>query len=232
MSQQSVLVVDDDKDIVRFIELSLINERYSVLKAYNGVDAINLINGNDICLVILDIMMPEIDGIEVCRRIRERSNIPIILLSAKDSDIDKVVGLSVGADDYVVKPFSAIELIARVKAQLRRYTFLNENASNSIDNLIRIQGLEINETSRIVTLYGDKIKLTKTEFDILLLMAKNPNRVFTLEEIFECVWGDRYFEGNNTVMVHIARLREKLDEAKREDKIIRNVWGVGYKIEV
>lgn len=232
MSLQSVLVVDDDKDIVRFIELSLINEGYKILKAYNGVDAINLMNGNDICLVILDIMMPEIDGIEVCRRIREKSNIPIILLSAKDSDIDKVVGLSVGADDYVVKPFSAIELIARVKAQLRRYTFLNQSASNSMDNLIRIHGLEINEASRMVTLYGEKIKLTKTEFDILLLMAKNPNRVFTLEEIFEGVWGDRYFEGNNTVMVHIARLREKLDEGTREDKIIKNVWGVGYKIEV
>ncbi|MDA7025139.1 response regulator transcription factor [Bacillus sp. CLL-7-23] len=230
-TQQTVLVVDDDDDIVRLLDIHLTNEGYHVLKASDGFEAIHLMETHHVCLLILDIMMPGIDGIEVCRKIREKSSIPIILLSAKDSDTDKVVGLSVGADDYIIKPFSTVELMARVKAQLRRYMFFNQNITNSIDQTIRIRGLEMNERSRDVSLYGEKLKLTKTEFEILLLLAKTPNRVYTLEEIFESVWKERYFESHNTVMVHIARLREKLNDGIRDDQIIKNVWGVGYKIE-
>ncbi|NPC94709.1 response regulator transcription factor [Bacillus sp. WMMC1349] len=230
-TQQTVLVVDDDDDIVRLLDINLTNEGFHVLKASDGFEAIRLMETHHVCLLILDIMMPGIDGIEVCRQIREKSNIPIILLSAKDSDTDKVVGLSVGADDYIIKPFSTVELLARVKAQLRRYMFFNQNITNSIDQTIRIHGLEIKEQSRDVSLYGEKLKLTKTEFEILLLLAKTPNRVYTLEEIFESVWKERYFESHNTVMVHIARLREKLNDGIRDDQIIKNVWGVGYKIE-
>lgn len=226
-----ILVVDDDVDIVKLIELSLVKEGYKVLTANNGLDAINLFSKNNVSLAILDIMMPNIDGIEVCRKIREKSNIPIIFLSAKSTDVDKVIGLSIGADDYVIKPFSIIELIARVKSQIRRYSFLNNNSNCSSENLIRMHGMEIDETARRITLYGNYVNLTRTEFDILLLLAKNPGRVFTLEEIFEKVWKERYFEGNNTVMVHIARLRDKLGEGLRVNKIIQNVWGVGYKIE-
>ncbi|MDA1476931.1 response regulator transcription factor [Bacillus changyiensis] len=230
-TQQTVLVVDDDDDIVRLLDINLTNEGYHVLKASDGFEAIRLMETHHVCLLILDIMMPGIDGIEVCRKIREKSSIPIILLSAKDSDTDKVVGLSVGADDYIIKPFSTVELLARVKAQLRRYMFFNQNITNAIDQTIRIRGLEMNEQSRDVSLYGEKLRLTKTEFEILLLLAKTPNRVYTLEEIFESVWKERYFESHNTVMVHIARLREKLNDGIRDDQIIKNVWGVGYKIE-
>lgn len=208
------------------------NEGYSVLKAYNGNDALQLVGNNDIHLIILDIMMPGIDGMEVCRRVRMTKNIPIIILSAKSLEIDKVIGLSTGADDYIVKPFSTMELIARVKAQLRRYIYLNDNTKEkSEDCLININGLQINKETRSVKVYEKGINLTKTEYEIVLLMAENPNRVFPLEEIFQRVWKEKYFQGNNTVMVHIARIREKIEENPREPKIIKTVWGVGYKIE-
>ncbi|MDM5188122.1 response regulator transcription factor [Bacillus sp. DX4.1] len=231
MKQQSILIVDDDTDIVQLIEAYLKQEGYQVIKAYNGVEALQLLSTNDVQLVILDIMMPAMDGIEVCRRIREKHSIPIILLSAKSTDVDKVIGLSTGADDYIVKPFSAIELVARVKAQIRRYTYLNQSSNHVHDTKIQIKGLEMDERSRKVTLYGKAINLTKTEYDILHLLAKHRNRVFTLEEIFESVWGEAAYESNNTVMVHIARLRGKIEENPKESKIIQNVWGVGYKIE-
>lgn len=231
MDMQTVLVVDDDKDIVRLIERSLVGEGFRVLSAYDGLEAVRLLDQHRLSLVILDVMMPQLDGIEVCRRIRERSNLPVIFLSARASDIDKVVGLSTGADDYMIKPFSIIELIARVKSQIRRYTYLNYPPPVSCDNTLRIQGIEIHESSRKASLYGKELNLTRTEFDILFLLVKYSDHVFSLDEIYKNVWQEKYFEGNNTVMVHIARLREKLGEGSREKKIIKNVWGVGYKIE-
>lgn len=231
MKQQSILVVDDDKDIVQMIEVYLQQEGYKVVKAYNGEQALQLFLEHDIELVILDIMMPIMDGIEVCRRIRENYNIPVMFLSAKSTDVDKVIGLSTGADDYMGKPFSVIELIARVKAQLRRYKYLNQTPVQMIEKKIRIRELEIDEASRKVLLYGEHINLTKTEYEILHLMAAHPNRVFTLEEIYESVWREAAYESNNTVMVHLARLRGKIEANLKESKFIQNVWGVGYKIE-
>ncbi|MGC5328166.1 response regulator transcription factor [Brevibacillus sp. SYSU BS000544] len=231
MIHETILIVDDEQDIVDLIEVHLGNDGYKTVKARDGEEAMAILQSTDIHLVILDIMMPKINGIEVCRRIREKTNIPIIFLSAKTTDTDKVIGLSTGADDYIVKPFSPIELTARVKAHLRRYTYLNTKVHVPEENIINIKGLQIDEKSRSVRLYDRPVKLTKTEYDILLLLAKNTNRVFTLEEIFEKVWRDKYYESNNTVMVHIARLREKIEDDPKNSKILKNIWGVGYKIE-
>ncbi|KAB8126177.1 response regulator transcription factor [Gracilibacillus oryzae] len=228
---QVILIVDDDKDICNMIELYLTDEGYHIVKANDGLEAMDLLAIHPVDLVILDIMLPKLDGIEVCRRIREKNNLPIIMLSAKSADIDKAIGLSTGADDYIAKPFSPIEFKARVKAQLRRYTYFN-NANNSPEqNVIHIRGLKIVEISRSVFLYDKPVRLTKTEYEILLLLARNVNTVFSLEDIFEKVWKENYYDGNNTVMVHIARLREKIEDNPKEPKIIKNVWGVGYKIE-
>ncbi|WP_088265761.1 response regulator transcription factor [Bacillus mycoides] len=231
MEKYSILIVDDDRDIIRFVNENLKQEGFSVFSADNGDEALEVLNNNDVQLAILDVMMPQMDGIELCRRIREKYSLPIMFLSAKSSDVDKVVGFSTGADDYIVKPFSTIEFIARVKAQLRRYTYFNQNAVQVIEKKINIRGLEIDEVSRTVMLYGETINLTKTEYDILYLMAAAMNRVFTIEEIYESVWKERAYESNNTVMVHIARLRNKIEENPKEPKFIQNVWGVGYKIE-
>ncbi|NWK70329.1 response regulator transcription factor [Bacillus paramycoides] len=221
MEKNSILIVDDDRDIIRFINVNLKQEGFTVFSADNGEEALEILNNNNIQLAILDVMMPQMDGIELCRRIRETHSIPIMFLSAKSSDVDKVIGLSTGADDYIVKPFSTIEFIARVKAQLRRYTYFNQNTVQVIEKKINIRGLEIDEVSRAVMLYGQAINLTKTEYDILHLMAAARNRVFTIEEIYE---------SNNTVMVHIARLKNKIEGNPKEPKFIQNVWGVGYKI--
>ncbi|OAB41506.1 response regulator transcription factor [Paenibacillus glacialis] len=232
MEQEQILIVDDDKDIVEFIEVFLVKEGYRTVIAHSGMDALEQLRHHDIRLVILDIMMPDLDGVEVCRRIRERDNIPIIMLSAKSTDLDKVVGLSSGADDYMIKPFSMIELTARVKAQLRRYTYLNHRPGVAHEeHVIQIKELQIDVRSRVVTIYGNVVKLTKTEYEIILLLAQHAGQVFTLEEIYRKVWKDKYFEGNNTVMVHIARLREKIEDNPKESKIVKNIWGVGYKIE-
>ena len=231
MEKNSILIVDDDRDIIRFVNENLKQEGFSVFSADNGEEALEVLNNNDVQLAILDVMMPQMDGIELCRRIREKYSLPIMFLSAKSSDVDKVVGFSTGADDYIVKPFSTIEFIARVKAQLRRYTYFNQNAVQVIEKKINIRGLEIDEVSRTVMLYGETINLTKTEYDILYLMAAAMNRVFTIEEIYESVCKERAYESNNTVMVHIARLRNKIEENPKEPKFIQNVWGVGYKIE-
>ncbi|EOP42133.1 response regulator transcription factor [Bacillus cereus] len=231
MEKNSILIVDDDRDIIRFVNENLKQEGFSVFSADNGEEALEVLNNNDVQLAILDVMMPQMDGIELCRRIREKYSLPIMFLSAKSSDVDKVVGFSTGADDYIVKPFSTIEFIARVKAQLRRYTYFNQNAVQVIEKKINIRGLEIDEVSRTVMLYGETINLTKTEYDILYLMAAAMNRVFTIEEIYESVWKERAYESNNTVRVHIARLRNKIEENPKEPKFIQNVWGVGYKIE-
>ena len=228
-----ILLCDDEKDIVTALEIYLRNDDYKIFKAYNGADALKILTEEEIHLVLLDIMMPHMDGIAALTKLREFSNVPVILLTAKSEDIDKVLGLTVGADDYITKPFNPIELQARVKSQLRRYTQLNpqSGAGNQVKNEISIKGLTINKDNHKVTVYGEEIKLTPIEFDILYLLASNPGRVFSTDEIFEKVWNEKVYEANNTVMVHIRRLRGKMKEDTRQNKIITTVWGVGYKIE-
>ena len=232
MQETNILVVDDEKEIADLIEIYLVSDGYKVYKAYNAVEGLNILDKEDIRLVLLDIMMPGMDGLSMCRKIREKSNIPIIILSAKSTDLDKIVGLGTGADDYVTKPFNPLELTARVKSQLRRYTQLNPGSDRSRpDQEIQIRGLSINKENHKVSVYGEEVKLTPIEFDILYLLASNPGRVFSTDEIFERVWNEKVYEANNTVMVHIRRLRGKMKEDTRSEKIITTVWGVGYKIE-
>ena len=234
MGQISILVVDDEKEIADLVEIYLVSDGYKVFKANNAQEGLEILDKEEIHLVLLDIMMPGMDGLEMCRRIRETNNIPIIMLSAKSTDLDKILGLGTGADDYVVKPFNPLELTARVKSQLRRYTQLNPNSGSRSDaakNEIAIKGLVINKDNHKVTVYDEEIKLTPIEFDILYLLASNPGKVFSTDEIFEKVWNEKVYEANNTVMVHIRRLREKMHEPPRNPKFIKTVWGVGYKIE-
>ena len=233
MEQINILVVDDEKEIADLVEIYLVSDGYTVFKANNAKEGLEILDQEEIHLVLLDIMMPGMDGLEMCRKIRETNNIPIIMLSAKSTDLDKILGLGTGADDYVVKPFNPLELTARVKSQLRRYTQLNPNSNTgkAAKNEITIRGLSINKDNHKVIVYGEEIKLTPIEFDILYLLASNPGRVFSTDEIFEKVWNEKVYEANNTVMVHIRRLRGKMKEDTRQDKIITTVWGVGYKIE-
>ncbi len=234
MEQQiNILVVDDEQEIADLVEIYLVSDGYKVFKASSAEEGLGILAREQIHLVLLDIMMPGMDGLEMCQKIRETNNIPIIILSAKSTDLDKIMGLGTGADDYVTKPFNPLELTARVKSQLRRYTQLNPNSSSpdSSKNEISIRGLVINRDNHRVTIDGEEIKLTPIEFDILYLLASNPGRVFSTDEIFEKVWNEKVYEANNTVMVHIRRLRGKMKEDTREDKIITTVWGVGYKIE-
>lgn len=232
MPQSNILVVDDEKEIADLVEIYLVSDGYKVFKAYNAEDGLRILREQEIHLVLLDIMMPGMNGLDMCRMIREKSNLPIIMLSAKSTDLDKIVGLTGGADDYVTKPFNPLELAARVKSQLRRYTQLNPNAVNELVNSeITIRNLTINKDNHRVLVDGEEIKLTPIEFDILYLLASHAGKVFSTDEIFEKVWSEKVYEANNTVMVHIRRLRGKLKEDSRETKIISTVWGVGYKIE-
>jgi two-component system, OmpR family, response regulator VanR len=232
MEPYNILVIDDEMEIVELIEIYLVNEGYQVFKAFNGNDGIQILETTTIHLVVLDIMMPGIDGLATCRKIRQFNNIPIIMLSAKTQDMDKILGLGTGADDYMIKPFNPMELIARVKSQLRRYIYFDkQNIIKTDDSILNIKGLVINKKNHMVLIYGKEINLTPTEFDILVLLAGNAGTVFNTEEIFEKVWKEKYFESNNTVMVHIWRLREKIEENPKVPKIIETVWGVGYKIE-
>jgi len=226
-----VLVVDDDIEIADLVEIYLCSAGYKVYKASNAKDGLSLLEANDVQLAVIDIMMPVIDGIEMCKRIRETKNIPIIILSAKSADLDKIVGLGAGADDYIIKPFNPLELTARVKSQLRRYMELNPNVKDSKDDIIRIRDIEIDVARHKVTAYGKEIGLTPIEFDILKLLSSHPDRVFSTDEIFEKVWNEKMYEANNTVMVHIRRLREKIEEDSRKPQVIITVWGVGYKVE-
>ncbi len=233
MADTKLLVVDDEKEIADLIEIYLVSDGYKVLKADNAEAGLALLEKEEVHLVLLDIMMPGMDGLEMCKRIRETNNIPIIMLSARSTDLDKILGLGTGADDYVTKPFNPLELTARVKSQLRRYTQLNPNSSvhEVGKNEISIKEMTINKDNHKVTVEGEEIKLTPIEFDILYLLASNPGRVFSTDEIFENVWNEKVYEANNTVMVHIRRLRGKMKEDTRQNKIITTVWGVGYKIE-
>ena len=233
MAETNILVVDDEQEIADLVEIYLVSDGYKVFKASNAQDGLDILDKEDIHLCLLDIMMPGMNGLEMCKKIRETNNIPLIMLSAKSTDLDKILGLGTGADDYVVKPFNPLELTARVKSQLRRYTQLNPNSNvhETVKNEISIRGLTINKDNHKVTVYDEEVKLTPIEFDILYLLASNPGKVFSTDEIFEKVWNEKVYEANNTVMVHIRRLRGKMKEDERQDKIITTVWGVGYKIE-
>lgn len=225
-----ILVVDDEKEIADLIEVYLINENYTVHKFYNSIEALECINSVKLDLAILDVMLPEVDGFELCRKIREHYTFPIIMLTAKIEDMDKIRGLTIGADDYITKPFNPLEIVARVKAQLRRYTRYNENSTQE-KSIIDFAGLVINKDTHECTLYGKELSLRPIEFSILWLLCENRGKVISSEELFEKVWGEKYLDSNNTVMVHIRRLREKLNEPTRNPKFIKTVWGVGYKIE-
>ena len=233
MAETNILVVDDEQEIADLVEIYLVSDGYKVFKASNAQDGLDILDKEDIHLCLLDIMMPGMNGLEMCKKIRETNNIPIIMLIANSTDLDKILGLGTGADDYVVKPFNPLELTARVKSQLRRYTQLNPNSNvhETVKNEISIRGLTINKDNHKVTVYDEEVKLTPIEFDILYLLASNPGKVFSTDEIFEKVWNEKVYEANNTVMVHIRRLRGKMKEDERQDKIITTVWGVGYKIE-
>ena len=230
MENANILVVDDDNEIADLVAIHLKGEGYNVFKADGGREACKIFDKEDIYLAILDIMMPVVDGREVCAKIREKSTIPIIMLSAKDGERDKVDGLINGADDYVTKPFNTMELIARVKSQLRRYQSFGGVEQKKPD-YIELENLWMDKNLHQVKAYGKDVKLTPIEFDILFLMASNPNTVFSTDEIFERVWKEKSFEMSNTVMVHIRRIREKIELNPREAQIVKTVWGVGYKIE-
>ena len=230
----SILVVDDDKEIADLVEIYLVNDGYKVLKASDGEQCLSMLAEHpEIRMLILDIMMPGIDGLEVCRTIRKTSNIPILILSAKAEDMDKIVGFGTGADDYLTKPFHPLELLARVKSQMKRYTSIEPEKESAADKKeeIEFQNLTINKAAHVVKKNGEEIALTPIEFDILYLLASNRDRVFSTDEIFERVWNEKVYEVNNTVMVHIRRLREKIEDNSRSPKILKTVWGVGYKIE-
>ena len=230
--KKTILVVDDEKEIAELIEIHLLSQDYNVKKANNGKEALKLLENEHFDLVLLDVMMPKMDGKETLKEIRAKYNLPVIMVTAKTTEMDKIEGLTLGADDYVTKPIKPLELLARVKAQLRRFTVLNPNNTSQEDpEEITIRNLYLNKGSHTVKIDAEDIKLTKIEFDILYLLAKNPGKVFSTEDIYENVWKEKSFDANNNVMVHIRRLRSKLREEDREDKIITTVWGVGYKIE-
>ena len=224
----SILVVDDEKEIRDAIEIYLRGENYKVYKAGDGIEALDILNEHEIHVIILDIMMPKLDGIRACMKIREKNNIPIIMLSAKGEDRDKILGLNIGADDYVTKPFNYLELVARVKSQLRRY---EKPLSENNGNVISIRDLVIYKDLKRVEVRGEEVKLTATEFKIIELLAQNPGKVFSIEEIYEKIWGEPIYKSDNTVTVHIRRIREKIEINTKEPEYIKVVWGVGYKID-
>ncbi|MGF7030297.1 DNA-binding response OmpR family regulator [Paenibacillus mucilaginosus] len=230
MAQPTILIVDDEKDIIDLIEIYLRNEGYRLLRAANGLEALSVLEKEDVDLIVLDIMMPKMDGIEACLKIRESRNMPIIMLSAKSQDMDKILGLGTGADDYMTKPFNPLELIARIKSQLRRYTRLNVTAP-SREHEIEVDDLTINTATHEVKLDGREIKLTPREFAILELLARNRGTVWSIERIYETVWKETYLDSDNTVMVHIRKIREKIEDNPRKPRFIKTVWGVGYKVE-
>lgn len=226
----NILVCDDDREIVEAIDIYLSKEGYNVIKAYDGVEAIEKLEKEEIHLLLIDIMMPKLDGIRATLKIRQNSSIPIIILSAKSEDADKVIGLDVGADDYITKPFNPLELIARVKSQIRRYTKLGTMVENKSD-VYRVGELEINDACKEVTVDGELVKLTPFEYNILLFLVKNPGRVFTIDQIYEAAWNEKAVAADNTVAVHIRHIREKIEINPKEPRYLKVVWGVGYKIE-
>ncbi len=227
----NILVVDDEREIADLVELYLTNENYCVNKFYNPVEALHSIESIKYDLAVLDVMMPEMDGFTLCKKIREKYNFPVIMLTAKIEELDKINGLTLGADDYITKPFSPLEMVARVKAQLRRFTRYNEGIQQNID-IIEVSGLVMNRSTHQCSLNETPLLLTPIEFSILWLLCENRGQVISSERLFQEVWGEKYFTGsNNTVMVHIRHLREKMKEPANNPKFIKTVWGVGYKIE-
>ena len=227
----NILVCDDDKEIVNAIEIYLEKEGYKIYKANNGKEALNIINKEEIHLVILDIMMPELDGISVAENIREDKAIPIIMLSAKSEDYDKIKGLNVGADDYITKPFNPMELIARVNSQMRRYTKLGSISKKEDNNIYQAGELIIDDTKKEVYVDGKNIKLTPTEYNIIKFLTKNNWRVFSISQIYENVWEEESYGAENIIAVHIRHIREKIEINPREPKYLKVIWGIGYKIE-
>lgn len=227
---QTILVCDDDKEIVEAIEIYLQQEGYHILKAYDGEEALEVLKENEVHLLIMDVMMPRLDGIRATLKIREESSIPIIILSAKTEDADKILGLNIGADDYVEKPFKPLELVARVKSQLRRYTQLGNAAENSA-SVYTVGGLSINDDLKEVTVDGEVVKLTPIEYNILLLLVKNQGKVFSINQIYESIWNEDAIGADNTVAVHIRHIREKIEINPKEPRYLKVVWGVGYKID-
>ncbi len=226
----NILVCDDDKEIVDAIEIYLTQEGYCVWKAFDGQQAVELLEKEDIQLLIMDVMMPRLDGIRATLKIREKSSIPIIILSAKSEDTDKILGLNIGADDYVTKPFNPLELVARVKSQVRRYTKLGNMVTDN-QNIFQIGGLEVNDEQKQVTVDGDEVKLTPIEYNILLLLIRNPGRVFSIKQIYENIWNEEALAAENTVAVHIRHIREKIEINPKEPRYLKVVWGIGYKID-
>ncbi len=228
--EANILVVDDEPEIADLVTVYLRGEGFHVFPCGTGTEALELVNKQRIDLAVLDVMLPDISGMTLCAEIRRTHQFPILMLTAKSEDADKIVGLTVGADDYMTKPFSPLELVARVKAQLRRYTSYNAGEREEGD-VLNVNGLVINRTTHQCHLYDEELSLTPIEFDILWLLCANRGKVISAEELFETVWGEKYLDRNNTVMVHIRRLREKLHEPSREPRFIKTVWGVGYKVE-
>lgn len=226
----NILVCDDDKEIVEAIEIYLQQEGYQVFRAYDGEDALKILKEEEIHLLIIDVMMPKLDGIRATLKIREESSIPIIILSAKSEDTDKILGLNVGADDYITKPFNSLELVARVKSQLRRYTKLGNAAENG-QAVYQVGGLAINDELKEVTVDGEIVKLTPIEYNILLLLMKNQGKVFSINQIYENIWNEDAIGADNTVAVHIRHIREKIEINPKEPRYLKVVWGVGYKID-
>ena len=226
----NILVLDDEKEIADLVELFLINEGYRVFKFYESEPAMQCIESTHLDMALLDVMLPDTDGFAILRKIREKGlRFPVIMLTARVEDRDKIIGLSTGADDYITKPFNPLEMVSRVKAQLRRYTFYDNQQKN--DNVFDYAGLVVNKDTHKCTLYEKEIALTPIEFNILWLLCENADKVVSAEDIFQQVWGEKYLDCSNTVMVHIRRIREKMNEPSRNPKFIKTVWGVGYKIE-
>lgn len=227
----NILVVDDDKEIVESIEIYLRNEGYKVFKAYDGLEGLDILTNEEIHLILMDIMMPKLDGIKATIKIRQEKNIPIILVSAKGEDTDKILGLNIGADDYITKPFNLLELIARVKSNLRRYMNFGNFNNETREDALRSGGLELNTSTKEVKVDGNQVKVTPIEYRILELLLRNKGRVFSIDEIYEKVWKEESFNVENTVAVHIRRIREKIEINPKEPRYLKVVWGIGYKIE-
>lgn len=228
--KNTILVCDDDKEIVDAIEIYLSQEGYRILKAYDGLQAVEMLEREDVQLLLIDIMMPKLDGLRATLKIREKSSIPIIILSAKSEDADKILGLHIGADDYVTKPFNPLELVARVKSQLRRYTKLG-NAAGENQKIYQTGGLIMNDDLKEVTVDGEPVKLTPIEYNILLLLVKNQGKVFSISQIYESIWNEDAIGADNTVAVHIRHIREKIEINAKEPRYLKVVWGIGYKVE-
>ena len=226
-----IAVCDDDKEIVEAIEIYLTQEGYEVLKAYDGEEAIQTLKKEHVDLLIMDVMMPRLDGIRATLKIREENSLPIIILSAKSEDADKILGLNIGADDYVTKPFNPLELVARAKSQLRRYTQLGSTVQDEKKEVYEVGGLSINDELKEVTVDGESVRLTPIEYNILLLLVKNQGKVFSIDQIYENIWNEEAIGADNTVAVHIRHIREKIEINPKEPRYLKVVWGVGYKIE-